>query len=84
MLVSFIRKYQHQMKFENLTAVRSDFWNVLENVFDSAVRVPDCQQSAANTDLPSWQISKLLGFVPFSLTACAQRKLTNFSVSQTK
>lgn len=84
MLVSFIRKHQHQMKYEDLTAVLSDFWNARENAFDSAVRVPYCQQSAANIDLPSWQISKLLGFVPFPLTGCAQRKLTNFSVSQTK
>lgn len=72
------------MKCDNLPAICRDFWKAPENASNSAVRDPYRQLAATNADWPPWQISELLGFLPFLLTGCAQRKLISVLVKQNK
>lgn len=72
------------MKCENLPGVCRELWNALKDASDSLVHIPCCRLPVTNLDWPSWQISELLGFLPFALTGCTQRLLTNFGVNQTK
>lgn len=52
----------------------SNFWNACEDASDSGVHIPYCGQATANRGWLSWQMNKLLGIFPFSLTRVCSEK----------